>query len=170
MPKSRVQLVHNLSISFPVLWIWYSEIILLKDAVFSVGIFRGKPLPLTLSAEHSETGNLIDIKEVWFAGVHSDMYILCHQSRLNPFDGFSRRGGSLEENISLNLSPVPLLWMGNEAQAAGLQLESRVDGGLWDLDKLQQCPVNESLTGGWKLLEYLPLTHLHCVCKSSWNS
>ncbi|KAJ7824970.1 hypothetical protein B0H14DRAFT_2369257, partial [Mycena olivaceomarginata] len=137
------------------------------DTVSSVGIFRGKPLPLTLLAERicyictfrhalaldehrvkflpeyvdrgcshaaaSETGNLIDVKEMWFAGVHSDI---------------------------LNLSSVPLLWMENVAQAAGLRLESCIDGGSWNLDKLQQRPVNESLTGGWKLLEYLPLTRL----------
>jgi hypothetical protein len=79
---------------------------------------------------------------------------------LNLFDGFSRRGEGLEGNISLNLSSGPLLWMENVAQAAGLRLESCIDGGSWNLDKLQQRPVNESLTGGWKLLEYLPLTRL----------
>ncbi|KAJ7315060.1 hypothetical protein DFH08DRAFT_755614 [Mycena albidolilacea] len=85
---------------------------------------RCLPLPLTSSAEHiytfrhalaldehrvkflpeyvdrgcshaaaSEIGNLTDVKEVWFAGIHSDI------------------GGGLEENISLNISSVPLLWM-----------------------------------------------------------
>jgi hypothetical protein len=67
-------------------------------------------------------------------------------------------GGGLKENISLNLSSVPLLWMENEAEAAGLRLEPRASGGVWDLRGLQTHDVHESLRGGWKPLEYLPLT------------
>ncbi|KAJ7503219.1 hypothetical protein B0H11DRAFT_1853386, partial [Mycena galericulata] len=133
------------------------------DTVSSVGVFRGKPLPLTSSAQHictfrhalaldecrvkflpeyvdggssttSTTGTPIDVKEVWFAGTHSDMY--------------------------LNLSSVPLLWMENEATAAGLRLRARETGGAWNLDDLRKDHVHESLTTGWKALEYLPLERL----------
>ncbi|KAJ7852645.1 hypothetical protein B0H14DRAFT_2444613, partial [Mycena olivaceomarginata] len=139
------------------------------DTVSSIGVFRGKPLPLTSTAEHictvrhalalderrvkflpeyinhgdpTSTSLPIDIKEVWFAGSHSDI------------------GGGLQENTTLNLSSVPLLWMENEAEATGLRLKPRASGRVWDLKSLQTQDVNESLTGGWKVMEYLPLTRL----------
>ncbi|KAJ7512938.1 hypothetical protein B0H11DRAFT_1698165, partial [Mycena galericulata] len=142
------------------------------DTVSSVGVFRGKPLPLTSSAQHictfrhalalderrvkflpeyvdggssttTSTGTPIDVKEVWFAGTHSDI------------------GGGVKPNLELNLSSVPLLWMENEATAAGLRLRPRGEtGGAWNLEDLQKHDVHESLTTGWKALEYLPLTRL----------
>ncbi|KAJ7445142.1 hypothetical protein B0H11DRAFT_1746921 [Mycena galericulata] len=141
------------------------------DTVSSVGVFRGKPLPLTSSAQHictfrhalaldecrvkflpeyvdgggsttTSTSTLIDVKEVWFAGTHSDI------------------GGGVKPNLELNLSSVPLLWMENEATVAGLRLHPRENGGVWNLDDLQKHDVHESLTTGWKALEYLPLTRL----------
>ncbi|KAJ7357885.1 hypothetical protein DFH08DRAFT_436982 [Mycena albidolilacea] len=139
------------------------------DTVSSIGVFRGKPLPLTSTAEHicivrhalalderrvkflpeyinhgdiTSTSPPIDIKEVWFAGSHSDI------------------GGGLQENTALNLSSVPLLWMENEAEANGLRLKPRASGGVWDLEDLQKHDGHESLRGGWKPMEYLPLTRL----------
>jgi hypothetical protein len=69
-------------------------------------------------------------------------------------------GGGLKKNVSLNLSSVPLLWMENEAEVAGLRLEPRASGGVWDLEDLQKDDGHESLRGGWKPMEYLPLTRL----------
>ncbi|KAJ7441214.1 hypothetical protein FB451DRAFT_1441433 [Mycena latifolia] len=145
------------------------------DTVSSVGVFRGKPLPLTSSARHictfrhalaldecrvkflleyvdgggstvssnsTDAGNPIDVKEVWFAGTHSDI------------------GGGIKKNLDLNLSSVPLLWMETEAASAGLRLRARPAGGVWNLADLQKDDLHESLTSGWKALEYLPLTHL----------
>ncbi|KAJ7785330.1 hypothetical protein DFH07DRAFT_907963, partial [Mycena maculata] len=144
------------------------------DTVSSVGVFRGKPLPLTSSAGHICTfrhalalderrvkflpeyvdggsstfsttgagGSPIDVKEVWFAGTHSDI------------------GGGVKKNLDLNLSSVPLLWMENEATAAGLRLKPRDGGGVWKVEDLRKDDVHESLTDSWKPLEYLPLTHL----------
>ncbi|KAJ7104622.1 hypothetical protein C8R44DRAFT_858766 [Mycena epipterygia] len=147
------------------------------DTVSSVGVFRGKPLPLTLSAQHicifrhalalderrvkflpeyvnggaslSEakviTGSSqgpTNVKEVWFAGTHSDI------------------GGGVEKDLDLNLSSVPLLWMENEATSAGLRLDPRLEGGVWDIEDLREDPVHESLTGPWRALEHLPLTRL----------
>ncbi|KAF7364593.1 DUF2235 domain-containing protein [Mycena venus] len=145
------------------------------DTVSSVGVFRGKPLPLTSSSQHictfrhalalderrvkflpeyvdrgsltTPTNGVVnlptDVKEVWFAGVHSDI------------------GGGLRENIDLNLSSVSVLWMENEAAAAGLRLDPRTNGAAWNLDDLQNdSNVHESLTAAWKPLEYLPLTRL----------
>ncbi|KAJ7321103.1 hypothetical protein DFH08DRAFT_640331, partial [Mycena albidolilacea] len=140
------------------------------DTVSSIGVFRGKPLPLTSSATHictfrhalaldehrvkflpeyvdggssatstsGENSLPIDVKEVWFAGSHSDMY----------------------QNVSLNLSSVPLLWMESEAEVAGLRLEPRASGGVWNLEDLRRHDGHESLRGAWKPMEYLPLNRL----------
>ncbi|KAJ7691344.1 hypothetical protein B0H17DRAFT_935209 [Mycena rosella] len=144
------------------------------DTVSSIGVFRGKPLPLTSSAAHictfrhalalderrvkflpeyvdggsSTTSSIdgsainIDVKEVWFPGTHSDI------------------GGGIKKNVELNLSSVPLLWMENQATSAGLRLQPRIDGGAWNLDDLANIDLHESLTAGWRALEYLPLTRL----------
>ncbi len=85
-----------------------------------------------------------DEKQVWFAGVHSDV------------------GGGYPEPGS-GLSKIALEWMMREAEAHGL---------LVDVDRKQEMlgrsngssyappcpgrPPHESLNGGWKLLEYVP--------------
>ncbi|KAF7364544.1 hypothetical protein MVEN_00323400 [Mycena venus] len=87
------------------------------------------------SAKHRQRP---DIKEVWFAGTHSDI------------------GGGNRKNLDLNLAGVPLLWMENEASSAGLHLDT---GGVWNLDQLEDEEPIESLTGFfWHLLEMLPLS------------
>ncbi|KAJ7301375.1 hypothetical protein DFH08DRAFT_103192 [Mycena albidolilacea] len=135
------------------------------DTVSSVGVFRGQPLPLTTSADHvchfrhalalderrvrflpeyvrnslSQDKELRGtIKEVWFAGTHSDI------------------GGGNRKNISLDLAGVPLLWMENEATSAGLHLQARSD--VWNWEKLKRDKPFESLKGPWWLLEKIPLT------------
>ncbi|KAJ7202338.1 hypothetical protein GGX14DRAFT_370463 [Mycena pura] len=71
----------------------------------------------------------VDLKEVWFAGTHSDI---------------------------LDLAGVPLLWMESEATTAGLHLTPRTN--VWDFEKLKREPPKESLTGPfWWFLETLPL-------------
>ncbi|KAJ7489000.1 hypothetical protein FB451DRAFT_1024675, partial [Mycena latifolia] len=138
------------------------------DTVSSVGVFRRKPLPLTSSARHicifrhalalderrvkfipeyvdHDTGSVpgaypVNIKEVWFAGTHSDI------------------GGGIKNNLNLNLSSVPLLWMENEALSAGLRLHPRPTGGAWNMGDLKKDDVHESLTNAWQPLEYLPLS------------
>ncbi|KAJ7146806.1 hypothetical protein C8R44DRAFT_583315, partial [Mycena epipterygia] len=139
------------------------------DTVSSVGVVLGQPLPLTLSAQHlcifrhalalderrvkfvpeyikggsSMSENNTNNKEVWFPGTHSDI------------------GGGIKKNLDLNLSSVPLLWMENEASSAGLRLRPRTTGGAWNLEDLRtKDDVHESLTGAWRVLEYLPLAHL----------
>ncbi|KAJ7321040.1 hypothetical protein DFH08DRAFT_713145, partial [Mycena albidolilacea] len=98
------------------------------DTVSSVGVFRGKPLPLTLSvtqfctfrhalaldeyhvkflpeyidsgssatSKHKAGHHPIDVKEVWFAGSHSDMYV--DPPNLNDSDTAS--AGSVVINCS----------------------------------------------------------------------
>ena len=84
-----------------------------------------------------------DLKEVWFAGVHSDV------------------GGGYKGKLG-RLSRVPLRWMLREAGAAGLQTNPAVVREL-DLDATaaadEQAEQNESLSGAWWGLEYMPLPH-----------
>jgi hypothetical protein len=70
-------------------------------------------------------------------------------------------GGGFGKSLDLNLSSVPLLWMENEAESAGLRLRPRETGGAWNLEELKQLDLRESLKGfWWSMAEYLPLTHL----------
>ncbi|KAJ7140635.1 hypothetical protein C8R44DRAFT_603741, partial [Mycena epipterygia] len=73
------------------------------------------------------------IKEVWFAGTHSDI-----------------------QNIALDLAGVPLVWMEHEATIAGLHLMPRAEE--WKWESLKQDKPIESLKGPfWWLLETVPL-------------
>ncbi|KAJ6560510.1 hypothetical protein DFH09DRAFT_921570 [Mycena vulgaris] len=92
----------------------------------------GDSSPLNRTGDAEPEGGRTRIKEVWFAGTHSDI---------------------------LDLAGVPLLWMENEATTAGLHLRPRDTGGAWDWDKLQREGPQESLTGPfWWFMETLPLT------------
>ncbi|KAJ7135227.1 hypothetical protein C8R43DRAFT_1089511 [Mycena crocata] len=81
-------------------------------------------------------------KEVWFAGSHSDI------------------GGGLKNNLDLNLSSVPLLWMENEAMSAGLRLRPRKTGGAWNWNDLRNDKTHESLNAVWRPVEVLPIKRL----------
>ncbi|KZP18218.1 hypothetical protein FIBSPDRAFT_745593 [Athelia psychrophila] len=127
------------------------------DTVSSIGIFRGKTLPLTDSCDHvcafrhalalderrvnllpeciagpSKKKFPINAKEVWFPGSHSDLYVGMHVSQL----------------------PVPLLWMENEALMAGLHI-SRASIN-WRVHDLRESEPTGSLSGAWWPLECLP--------------
>lgn len=89
-----------------------------------------------------------DIKQVWFAGVHSDV------------------GGGYPETDS-QLSKFPLLWMINEAKAAGLKINTAMVNYLVlgkrrrDSERRYEPPkvdgkVHQSLTGLWWVLEFIP--------------
>jgi uncharacterized protein (DUF2235 family) len=88
-----------------------------------------------------------DYKQVWFAGVHSDI-----------------GGGYLEEQSGL--AKVTLQWMIAEAKAAGLNVaQEAVDDVLGRTAQRQYAPVNpyammhDSMCGAWKILEYVPRRH-----------
>ncbi len=90
-----------------------------------------------------------DVKEVWFAGSHSDV------------------GGGYERENSA-LSQIPFLWMVKEAEAAGLDINERMRkhvGGIkrWSDNTKHTYPapshlgmMHDSMTAKWKFLEYLP--------------
>lgn len=85
-----------------------------------------------------------DVREVWFAGVHSDV------------------GGGYEPPRD-RLSRIPLRWMLREARQSGLLVDPAEEAAL-QLDATvledEQAPQNESLSGAWWPLEVLPLPHL----------
>ncbi|KAF8901488.1 WD40-repeat-containing domain protein [Gymnopilus junonius] len=78
------------------------------------------------------------VKEVWFAGTHSDI------------------GGGNVENPAMNRSRPPLRWMVFEAEAVGL----RTAGFKGELSSLEMIEIKESLTWHWWPLEVLPLRRL----------
>ncbi|KIJ64266.1 hypothetical protein HYDPIDRAFT_90780 [Hydnomerulius pinastri MD-312] len=131
------------------------------DTVSSVGIVRGRTLPSTTSGSQHicyirhalalderrvkflpeyVNGGKVDlgavhsgrVKEVWFAGTHSDVYV--------PRSTY-----------------IPLLWMRREAVEAGLSVKPTE--AVWKLDDLQRKSV-ESLRSGWWLLEVFPIKRL----------
>ncbi|MGA8262304.1 MAG: DUF2235 domain-containing protein [Arenicellales bacterium] len=85
-----------------------------------------------------------DIKEVWFAGVHSDV------------------GGGYPEPES-GLAKIPLTWMVREAVAAGLLIDEAVYAETLPSTSNDTFvapdplgPVHESLSGAWRIAEYFP--------------
>jgi len=94
--------------------------------------FRTNRIHLSENADH---------RQVWFAGVHSDV------------------GGGYEAPRN-QLSRVPLRWMLREARNAGMLVNEAVLAKLdlestWMLD--EQAEQNESLTTLWRALEFVPL-------------
>ena len=69
---------------------------------------------------------------------------------------YAGRGGGNVLNPDLNRSGAPLLWMSYEATSAGLLMNPSEIKWKWE----QFGDVNESLTGVWKLFEYLPFKRL----------
>ena len=89
-----------------------------------------------------------DVKQAWFAGVHADV------------------GGGYPESES-GLSKFPLLWMINQAKAAGLKTSTAMANYLVlgkprkDSERVYQPPdprakLHTSLRGAWWILEVLP--------------
>ena len=90
-----------------------------------------------------------DVKEVWFAGVHSDV-----------------GGGYPEEDNTLSM--IPLQWMIEEARREGLLIDpgryARVLGGQACGQEVSFAPdagakTHESLTGPWWIVEFLPMNY-----------
>lgn len=104
--------------------------------------FRTNRIELTENADH---------RQVWFAGVHSDV------------------GGGYGDNN--RLSRIPLRWMLAEAQKAGMLVDANKLQQL-DLESTwkddEQADQHESLTAAWHALEYLPLPHRARNEKGEW--
>jgi uncharacterized protein (DUF2235 family) len=91
---------------------------------------------------------LQDVKQVWFSGVHADV------------------GGGYPEAES-GLSKFPLNWMIEEAKGNGLQINTAMQNHLvlgrpragsrqTYVAPDPTAPIHDSLTTGWKLIEWLP--------------
>jgi uncharacterized protein (DUF2235 family) len=85
-----------------------------------------------------------DVRQVWFAGVHSDV------------------GGSYQQDES-GLSQIALAWMIREAERSGLKVDGKkVDIVVRDKANMGKLgpnvmqKVHPSLSGLWWILEYLP--------------
>jgi uncharacterized protein (DUF2235 family) len=106
------------------------------------------------SAELLEHGPK-DVKEVWFAGVHCDV------------------GGGYSEEKS-GLAKIALEWMLEEAKAAGLQVDrarqeevlGRSPGSRYEKPDCDG-PATESLTGWWKIAEWVPKPHYDWAAKKT---
>ena len=104
---------------------------------------RFKPNPFS-----KDEGTPQDVKQVWFAGVHSDV------------------GGGYPESES-GLAKYPLRWMIDEAVAHGLLIndvmyehlvmgKERKGGSRKYVAPDAAGPIHKSLAGGWPILEWLP--------------
>lgn len=93
---------------------------------------------------HTPKAGTTDVREVWFAGVHSDI------------------GGSYPEPEA-GLSKITLRWMLDAAKEAGLQVDPAREAALFQSaagvavsPADPKAPLHASLSGLWWVLEYLP--------------
>jgi uncharacterized protein (DUF2235 family) len=105
--------------------------------------FRTNRIELTQNADH---------RQVWFAGVHSDVG--------GGYDGDNK------------LARIPLRWMLGEAHKAGMLVDGDKEKSLaldqsWMQD--EQAEQHESLTTMWRLLEYVPMPHWQKNAKGEWQ-
>lgn len=156
----------------------------LRDTVSSIGITRGPSFPETTTGmvhvrvfrhaislhekrikflpEHAKggTGPLSkggNVKEVWFAGSHSDMYVVIAVVCIQTQTHFCS-GGGIATNLKLRRFGPPLRWMLYEALEFGLRVEP-YQGGWSD------AKHTPSMTPGYRILELLPLKRLRYVDK-----
>ncbi|KAK0211875.1 hypothetical protein IW262DRAFT_1412174 [Armillaria fumosa] len=93
---------------------------------------------LQLDVYFGTDDKLMDTKEVWFVGSHSDVGGLGHQA-------------------PRSLGLVSFLWMENQAIDAGLHFGPWAFVGEWMWDNLHKSKPTMSLHSYWKLAEILPL-------------
>lgn len=152
-----------------------------RDTVASVGVGR-KPLPETTSGMthvcvfrhalaldelrvkylpeyvHGGAGPSYggDVKEVWFAGSHSDVCVPCCLLTVTPFiDHYNIfSGGGNVPNVYLNNFGPALRWMAYEALSHGLKMDYRAKS-----PKILSKP-KPSMTWGWRMLEIPPIQRL----------
>jgi len=154
-----------------------------RDTVSSVGVVRGKTLPSTTDRDqhmcyfrhalalderrvkflpeyvhgaNTEGSHSERIKEVWFAGSHSDVYVKCIKSSPLQCVTVTSSGGGNRLNEKLQSGDIPLLWMRKEAVEAGLKVKPREI--VWKMDDLQKRTM-EPLRAlpAWWLLEFAPV-------------
>lgn len=108
--------------------------------------------------EGTATTGTVQIKEVWFAGSHSDMYVAISSGLHNINQQFS--GGGNVENTDLNRFGPAIRWVSYEAIGSGLKMKPFI--GQW-----KNVAPTTSLTAGWWPLELLPIRRLSYADASS---
>ncbi|KAJ7167522.1 hypothetical protein C8R46DRAFT_1093281 [Mycena filopes] len=115
------------------------------DSVSSIGVVRGKTLPeTTIFTPEYVRGGESYAEEV----NHTESRFPCV-------------GGGSRANDRLDNAAPPVLWMGNEALRAGLKM--RASNVEWKWEEIENSHPTESLTGIWRLLEFLPFRRLSYV-------
>jgi uncharacterized protein (DUF2235 family) len=118
-----------------------------RRAFFRTNLWRA-------SSGQSNAGPL-DLKQVWFAGVHCDV------------------GGGYREQES-GLSKIALHWMVAEAENKGLLVDRTRRAGVLGLTpgneayvrEDPQAKAHESLTGWWRFAEFVPKRHYNWKTKT----
>lgn len=104
-----------------------------RRAAFRSSVFKADASPLPRQPDRPRVMN------VWFPGVHSDV------------------GGGYRWPEQCGLAMGAFRWMVREAEKAGMMVRPDRESAL-----LEECPpdpcadMHDSLTGGWKLMEFLP--------------
>jgi len=99
------------------------------------------------------------IKEVWFAGSHSDVYVSPASEITLLITCFSG-GACWKKKSHLNdFRNIPLLWMREEARKAGLLLNPREVALRHEDGSFLGSEVTDSLNLAWWLFEMLPIEH-----------
>ncbi|GBE87239.1 predicted protein [Sparassis crispa] len=110
-----------------------------KDALrghLSSSVGQSRNLQTDRMNSSERDGVYTHLKEVWFAGCHSDV------------------GGGNRPKDKLLMEDIPALWMANEARTAGLKFKPTKVG--WNMEQLKHETPIESLTPSWWILELLP--------------
>jgi hypothetical protein len=109
-----------------------------------------------LKEDHAEVKD--NVKEVWFAGSHADVYVF------SAPEGYRLRtcssgGGQREKTDNvLTLRDMPLLWMREEAVDLGLRLNPPEVA--FTSEDLKEPKITNSLTLPWWVLEIMPIKRL----------
>ena len=96
-----------------------------------------------------------DIKEVWFAGSHSDVYVHVDPRHVIHAQ-VNCRGGKHRPGKPFHAGNVSLMWMRCEAETSGLRLKP--EHVLWTNDDID-FGTHNSMSPFWKLVEILPVSH-----------
>ena len=108
-----------------------------KRADFRPTLWKEKPDEEAVPKANEKANPKPDVKQVWFAGVHSDV------------GGGGRPKNGEKTERSKYLSDVALAWMADEAKAEGLALEDHLHGDTSDLHKLER---HRSYKRHWRAL------------------
>jgi hypothetical protein len=100
------------------------------------------------------------IKEVWFAGSHSDVYVSPASEGTHLTTCFSGGACWKKESYPHDFRNIPLLWMREEAREAGLLLNPREVAFRYEDKSFLEPRVTASLNLSWWFLEMLPIGHL----------